>query len=183
MKTSHRHINLFCKTLMILLLCFCAFSSAYTQKVETYKVWITLLDKTKVEGILYAANEHELVILNAQLEQRIFSAENIEVIKIRREGKRGKGAWIGAATGFIINAAIILADGFYDGIEAEGILIGGVTTGALGGFIGMGIASGKKKFVVNGSKTTYLKHLAQLQRFAPHTRADKSIVRGAESAL
>lgn len=171
MKTINHHFSFFCRTLAVLLLFFCVLQPANGQKVKTYKIWVALLDGTKVKGALYAVNEEQLVVVGEDLKRTQLDPKEIKVIKFRRAGSIGRGAWIGAASGVVAGVLVGLAADDEDDIIVKEASIGG--GGILGLFIGtglgIGIGSAKKKMVVNGDENAYRLHLSMLQKYAPQT--------------
>lgn len=74
-----------------------------TNKIKIHKVWITMVDGSKVKGNLYSADEEIIRISNNNsfdVSNLIsIEASKVNVIKIRRKGQVGKGVWVGALTG------------------------------------------------------------------------------------
>jgi hypothetical protein len=144
---------------------------SYAQKVKTYNVWVTLADQQQLKGTLYAANEEALVILGEDLTQVKFVPENILILKVRRAGGPGKGAWIGAVSGFVAGALVGYAsasgsDG--DIISDDAVSIGSGIVGApIGALIGFGVSSGKTTYTINGNRDTYNTILPRLQEYIP----------------
>lgn len=140
-------------------------SSTNAQKTKTYKIWVSLVDKEEVKGILYDANEDELVIVADDFNQLKFAPENIGVIKLRRQGKVGRGAWIGALSGMAIGFGIGYAsesDADWQGAVALGSAILAAPAGSL---MGMAIGSAKEKFVINGDRDLYISLLPKLKMY------------------
>ena len=162
MKTLHQ--------LCVLTLAF-TLTTGLAQKVNTYKAWVTLMDKTVIKGTCYAVNEDEFAILGEDLSQIRFVPENIESIKLRRKGNTGKGAWMGAIAGATIGVAIGLAstpqDSYYFS-QGAAAFVGGVIGAPVGALVGVGLNSGRERFLLNGDKDTYLTLLPKLQQYAPH---------------
>ena len=152
--------------LLLILTIFFGFtlSPAYGQKTKSYRAWVTLMDKTKVNGVLYAANEDALTILDQNRSLIKYDPELIERIKVRRQGSIGKGAWIGAAGGLFLGAVAGYAFEGEDSFEGTGAASGGVIGIPIGALIGVGIGSGKEKFTVEGDRDTYLSLLPWLQK-------------------
>jgi hypothetical protein len=183
MGTINNHFKLFCKIFTILLLYFCMIFPASGQRVKTYKVWVTLMDRTKIKGTLYAVNEDALELLREDLKIIKLDPKNIEVIKFRRSGSVGRGAWIGAASGFVAGALVGLATNDRDeflGDPQYSMLGGGIVGLPIGLALGTGIGSAKKKIIVNGNEDAYRSHLSLLREFTPQTSARDSIERGLE---
>lgn len=141
-------------------------ATANAQKVKTYKIWVTLLEQ-EVKGTLYAANEDELVILGEDLTQLKFVPGNIQVIKLRRKGKGGRGAWIGAVSGIVVGAVAGYASESGSGWEEVGAIGGALVGAPTGAVLGALIGSGKDKYIINGDRDTYNSLLPTLQQYAP----------------
>ena len=144
-------------------------TSGHAQKVYTYKAWVTLIDKTVVKGTYYAANEEEFVILGEDLNQIGFAPENMEAVKLRRQGNTGKGAWMGAIAGATIGVVIGLAstqDAYIS--QGAGALIGGLIGAPVGAIAGASLNSGREKFMINGDRDVYLTLLPRLRKYIPH---------------
>lgn len=154
------------RLLSVLILVF-TLSSAYAQKVKTYKVWVTLINETKHKGILYSANEDKFVILGEDLNQINIDPQTIDVIKVRRDGSVGKGAWIGAVGGLLAGAIVGYASESGSGWEDVGAVGGGILGAPLGALIGVGVGSAKKKFILNGDRGTYTSILSKLKQYTP----------------
>ncbi|MFX0555803.1 hypothetical protein ACOCEA_03350 [Maribacter sp. CXY002] len=142
-------------------------TTGYAQKVKIYKVWVTLVNQKQVNGTLYAANEDELVVLGEDLTQMKFVPENIQAIKLRREGNVGKGAWIGALGGLAVGSIAGYASESGSGWEDVGAVGGGILGAPIGTLIGLAVSSGKTKYQINGNKDTYNSFLPKLQQYAP----------------
>lgn len=137
--------------------------------MKTYKIWVTLVDGTTIKGTFYDASKDTLVILGKDLKQDLISPNTIEVIKLRREGKVGRGAWIGAVTGTVAGAltGLITDDG--EGFGAEySVLSGGIVGLPIGTAVGIGSSMGRKKFAIKGELSAYLGHLPELQKYIPN---------------
>ncbi|MCO5723362.1 hypothetical protein [Robiginitalea marina] len=153
---------------LCLLLFIFTLTAVDAQRVRTYKVWVTLLDKTNIRGTLYAANQDLFVILGEDLAKLGFSPESLQEIKVRRRGKVGKGAWIGALSGAVIGGTAGLAGGDVGFIDAEAIGAGYAILGAtIGVLTGMAISSGKEVYIINGDRNVYKSLLPELQQYAP----------------
>ena len=142
--------------------------TTYAQKVKTFKAWVTLLDKTNIRGTLYAANQDQFVILGEDLAQLEFVPENIQAIKVRRRGKVGKGAWIGALSGAVVGGVAGLTGGDVGFMAAEAIGAGYALLGAtIGALAGVAIGSAKEEFIINGDRNIYKSFLPILLQYAP----------------
>ena len=146
-------------------------ATTHAQKVQTYKVWVTLVNNTQVKGTLHAANENEIVILDKDLVQINLARETIGIIKIRKKGSIGRGALLGTASGALAGGVI----GYAGGDDEPGILsfsaedkaaIGAILAAPVGALVGIAIGSGREEFVINGSKKVYASFLPAFQRYA-----------------
>ncbi len=170
MKTVNYPFLHFCRNTAVLLLFFCVILPAKGQKVKTYKIWVTLLDETKVKGTLYGVNEDQLVLVGGDLNQVIITPESIETIKLRRTGKIGRGAWIGAAIGTATGALVGLATNDRDEFLGDPIYSmtgGGIVGLIIGTGVGIGIGTGKEKFVINGDESAFRLQLPVLREYVP----------------
>jgi len=133
-----------------------------TKKNKFHKVWITTLDGSKESGILHSADELSVKISKNNYfdisNLTSIDRENIDVIKIRRKGKIGKGAWIGAASGVGIGVltGFVTDSGGYEGVVATG---SGFVLGIVGTGIGAAVGSVKKKVEINGDSSLYKDNL------------------------
>jgi len=161
--------------ILCLLLCYTTEIQAQSQhkKIKQYRVWITLMDSPKsnaIKGILYSADEDFVTFkykISDEYSVNTIDPNIIKKIEIRRKGKVGKGAVIGAVTGLGIGAIAGYSEGddFLFSKETKAIF-GGI---AVGGFFGapMGalLTTGKKKFEINGDIENYKRHLKSLQKY------------------
>jgi len=136
-----------------------------SKKIKMHKVWITMQDDSKEQGILYSADEGFLKIANNNSldvsNLTTIDVQNIDVIKIRKKGKIGKGAWIGAASGGGIGVVLGLAS------SDEFVAIGtGFFFGVIGTGIGAGVGAIKKKIHINGDIEIYKSHLVEIQSYS-----------------
>ncbi len=162
------------KTTLMLLAIFMLFSIGLqaqntSKKIKPHKVWITLMDGIKVKGDLYSADDVSIKIAkNNSLDVSnltAISTQKIDIIKIRRKGKIGKGAWIGAISGagFGIILGLATEDDGWEGLvaTAEGIFFGdpGTNTSA-------GIGAIKKRIQINGNIDIYKSRLSEFQSYS-----------------
>lgn len=137
-----------------------------SKTIQIYKVWVKEMDGSRTKGVLYSADEQSIKISKnnsfSSSNLIVIDDEKIDVIKIRRKGKIGKGAWIGAASGAGIGIALGLGS---DSGElksviaiAEGLFLGIVGTG-----IGAAVGSIKKNIQINGNSVLYIENLPYLQ--------------------
>jgi hypothetical protein len=160
---------------IVLIALICSFSSVRGQKVKAYKAWVTLNDETKVRGILYAASEDGLIVLDKDLADSLVTvdATTIVMIKVRKKGNVGKGVLIGTAGGAALGAILGLAGGgdeddcyIWCFTAEEYALMGAVTLALPGAGVGALIGSSRKKFGINQNLDTYGYHLPELQGYA-----------------
>lgn len=158
------------RTLTTLLVLICVFivPSAYTQKVKTFKVKVTLTDNTRFRGYLYSAAADALVIKGEDFTEIKINPETIDVLKLRRENSLGRGAWMGAIGGLVVGAAAGYAAESGSGWEDIGAIGGGIIGAPIGALIGVGFGSFQKTIAIHGDRATYESHLSTLQEYAPH---------------
>ena len=134
--------------------------------IQIHKVWVTSMDGSKTKGVLYSADEQLIKISkNNSLSNSnliVIDCEKIDIIKIRRKGKIGKGAWIGAASGAGFGVAIGMAT---DSGELKSVVatVSGLFFGIVGTGVGAIVGSNKKKIQINGDSELYLSNLSFLQ--------------------
>ena len=137
-----------------------------SKKIQIHKVWVKTMDGIKTTGVLYSADEQSIKISknnsfsNSNL--IVIESEKIDFIKIRRKGKVGKGAWIGAASGAGFGVAIGMAT---DSGELKSVVatVSGLFFGIVGTGVGAIVGSNKKKIQINGDSELYLSNLSFLQ--------------------
>lgn len=146
-----------------------------TDKVRTYRVWITLIDGSVKKGILYSANARGLEIMNGttiDISNIIFiEANKINVIKLRRRGKVGIGAGIGAVAGITAGAIYGSSTREEEGFMSElgnslNTSFGILMFGSLGTGIGAVAGSSKKVFQINNHLEIYEEQLPIIQTYA-----------------
>ena len=160
-------------SLVILLLGVTLFT-VNAQKIKPYQARVTLINESKVKGILFTANEDGLVLMETNLVDTVafVDSKDIEMLKVRKKGSIGKGAWIGALSGAALGAII----GFADGVDppdcwmmcataGEKALIGGLSLAIPGAGVGVLVGSGSKKFKVAGEKGNYLSILPEVKTY------------------
>jgi hypothetical protein len=159
-------INLFIFLLIIL-----CYSPGFAQKTKVYRAWVTLTNGDQVIGALSVANENGLVILHWDTGDTLATLEGkeIKVIKFRRKGSAGRGAWIGALGGAAIGVILGLEEG--DGLTMtaeETALTAGLVMAIPGTFIGVIIGSLPKRFVIKGDNDAYLAQLPEIEQYILH---------------
>ncbi|MGB5317416.1 hypothetical protein [Eudoraea sp.] len=146
-----------------------------TKKVKLHKVWISLTDSSKVKGVLYSADKNAIKIAkNYSMDVSNLTSinyQNLDILKIRRKGKVGKGAWIGALSGVGAGIIIGLIDGddelgWFSFTKEEKALASGIYLGAVGTGIGALIATKKEKIAINGDNQKYEKMLKTIQSYS-----------------
>jgi len=137
-----------------------------SKTIQIHKVWVNSMDGSKTKGVLYSADEQSINISkNNSLSNSnliIIDCEKIDIIKIRRKGKVGKGAWIGAASGAGFGVAIGMAT---DSGELKSVVAtaSGLFLGIIGTGVGAAVGSIKKKIKINGNSELFINNLSFLQ--------------------
>lgn len=176
------------KIFLIVLLCFSIGLKAQNtpDKIKEYNIWITMMDQTKVKGILYFADIKGInLYLNKKRNDstmRFIEAQNIDIIKIRRTGKVGTGIWVGALSGFAVGGLVGLASGddpdktvdygflgthTHQGTSSgDKAMVGGLFATLPGAAIGALVASKKVEIIINGNLETYKNKLNTIKKYA-----------------
>ena len=96
---------------ILALLAYSASAQDRPKKMRTYNVTIiTATNPGKIHGLLYQVSDSSIVVIDD--DQRIsVPAKSIQSLKIKRKGAVGRGAAVGALTGFGLGAIIGLASG------------------------------------------------------------------------
>jgi hypothetical protein len=153
----------------------CGLNHGYAQKVKYYKARVTLNNDSRVKGVLYAADEEGLILIDNKLLGTIMTVGygDIELIKVRKRGRVGNSALIGGAGGTALGALIGFAGG--DDPEdcwilcytaEEKALMGAVALVIPGAGIGALIGTESKKFEINGDLKQYKRSLSELKKYA-----------------
>lgn len=145
-----------------------------TNKIEVHKVWITLIDGSKVKGNLYSADKLGLKItdnVSFDISNLIdVDAEKIDQIKIRRKGKivqsTLKGGLYAAVFGGLIGLASDGDGGYVSFSKGEMAAAGAVIFGVLGSGIGALVGTYKEKITINGNLKNYERQLEVIQRYS-----------------
>ena len=153
---------------------------AFAQKNKTYQAWATLTSGEKFTGALSAATDDGLLLLDWYSRDTValLKAEEIKVLKFRRKGAIGRGAWIGALGGAATGVIIGLADG---DDEPEGwwdftmtaeqkALAAGIVLVIPGTFVGMIIGALPKRFPIKGNADTYRTYLPEIEQYILHLK-------------
>lgn len=153
------------------------------QKSKPYKVWIDQMDNSNViKGFLYSVDEYSLKISKDKtgLDSTsviIVDAERINLIKLRRKGRIGRGAGIGAASGALLGGILGLADGddepgWFSATKEEKATGGGILLAIPGAAVGAGVGAIKKKIVIDGNMENYSMNLDKLRAYALNSNTD-----------
>ena len=156
-------------------------------KIKYHKVWVSKVDNSnQIKGILYEVNSKSLKILDNHSNEIIIEVNDIETIKIRRKGKIGNGAAIGALTGIGTGALIGFMSGddpdktvdggwFFGTYTVHGTSSGtkaailGFSLGAVGSVAGAIIASKKDFFSINGDIKKYEAQVEKLRIYSANS--------------
>lgn len=143
------------------------------QKIKVNKVWVTLLDGSKIKGNLYSAdNEGIIITKNNSIDSNdltTISTENIHLIRIRRKGKVIKGMLIGSLTGVGISVLLGATSGDSGWFTpAETMAIAGVLFVPLGAGIGALAGTKKENIYIRGTIKTYQLELKKIQSYSLH---------------
>ena len=96
----------------------------------------------------------------------------MNIIKIRRKGKVGRGVWIGAVSGMVVGALAGFADGddpedqWFRSTASEKALGLGLTGAVIGTGVGPLIASKKEIIIINGLFRNYEIKLKEIQSYS-----------------
>ncbi len=169
--------------LLGLLLLFSPRLQSQNSKNKAHKVWISNVNNSKIiKGTLYEVNDESLLIMDKHSKEITIDASKINIIKIRRKGKIGKGILIGSLTGLATGAIIGIVSGddpdktvvagwpigtyTVEGQKkGEKALIYGVLLGLAGGGAGALIASKREKIIINGSIESYKSQIEFIRNF------------------
>ncbi len=147
------------------------------QKSKPYRVWIHQMDHTEVlKGFLYSVDEYSIKISKNRSDIDsasvfVVDVKGIDLIKLRRKGRIGRGAGIGAASGALLGGIMGLADGddepgWFSATKEEKAVGGGVLLAIPGAVVGAGVGAIKKKIVIDGNLENYKMHQQKLRAFA-----------------
>ncbi|MCX2718786.1 hypothetical protein [Lentiprolixibacter aurantiacus] len=165
-------------SIIALLMFLFALSSLQAQKVKFYKAKVTLNNDTRVKGILYGVSEEGLLLMDKNLVDTVMTIDprSITLIKLRRSGRVGRGALIGASGGALLGAVIGNAsysssndcEGWfcYSPSREETVYGGAIFFGVQGAIIGALIGTGSRKFEINGDTSIYNTYISELRSFA-----------------
>jgi len=158
------------------------FAQEPNKKNKAYKVWVSKLDNSKVvKGTLLEANDESLIIIGKKKTE--IMVKDIHKIKIRRKGKVGKGAAIGAGVGVATGLVIGFASGddpdktvdggwLFGTYTVEGTSAGekaaywAVGLGIAGTVVGAVVGSKKETFLINGDSGNYQMHFDEIQTYS-----------------
>jgi len=142
-----------------------------TDKIKIHKVWITMVDGSKVKGNLYSASKEGVTITKSKTvdinQLRTISFKDIHVIEIRRNGKVLKGMLTGGLIG--VGASVLLgatssSDNFFT--QEETILISSILFVPLGTGIGALAGTKKENFNIGGDLKRYQMALKKIQSYS-----------------
>ena len=153
------------------------------QKSKPYKVWIKQMDNpTVIKGFLSSVDEYSLKIgknISAvdSASVIIVDAERINLIKLRRKGRIGRGAGIGAASGVLLGGILGLADGddepgWFSATKEEKAVGGGILLVIPGAAVGAGVGAIKKKIEIGGNMENYRMNIAELRTYSLNPSVD-----------
>ena len=176
------------KALFIIILIFICINSVSQDtlpKIKIFKTWVKPLNvKTKSVGVLYQLKDSSILISNSLIEYdyynnnfgvREFNINSIKKLKLRRKGRVGRAAWIGALSGFTIGAIAGIIAGVNEADDPYGgeIVLGGgygIAGGLLGALYGAGFGalfgSIKISIPINGQLNNYYKNYSKLEKRA-----------------
>jgi len=147
-------------------------------KIKVHKVWVTLLNGSRlIKGNLYSANKDRIRIVDNDSfdisNLTTINVQDIDVLKIRRKGKVGKGVWIGAVTGLAVGGIIGFASGdddpdqwLWSSTAEEKALGSGILLSIVGAGVGPLIASKKEVIRLNGNIEIYNEQLGAIQSYS-----------------
>lgn len=169
--------------LFMAIFCYNSLSAQNTsERIIIYRAWGTLnTEPFKTRGVLYELKDSAILVSNSliiqdyrdlKFELKDLNIHNIETIKIRRHNSIRRGAWIGAATGFVLGGIIGVAleepcDPNADmcfPYYAAGML--STTMAAGGAAIGAFIGSFKVTIPINGSLNRYNENKDKLRKYS-----------------
>ncbi len=149
-----------------------------TKKTKIYRTWIsTNSEPFKVKGSLYKVNDSSIFVSSflrlqdypANRDQLLVELylENINTIKIRRMNRIGRGAWIGAISGFVVGGFIGYQTEFdYFLHRHEMVFLGGVPLSIVGAGVGALIGSNKIIIPINGNANNFNKNKKELRKYS-----------------
>lgn len=148
----------------------------YTSR-KFYFSWIKVLENTEpIEGGLYKLQDSSVLLipkvifrnkLYTEVTYMDIAIDNIELIKVRRRGRVGRGAAIGAVSGFgmgFITGFFLSKDAVYFSQVQAGAILGGLAV-IPGVIIGTVIGTIQVKVTLNGSIETYNTKRTELQKY------------------
>jgi len=141
-----------------------------TGKIRAYEIWIKQVDSEAVtRGILYEIADSSLFLVPSLRSDQIleFRADEIDLLKVRKQGGIINGAYtgflIGFAPGAVVGYFLGQDDWFFGGIFVLGF-------GAVGGLVGMGVGalsgSMKDRIPVRASQENFEKYIGSLQHYS-----------------
>jgi len=160
-----KNLKLIALVVMILSMNF-IYAQEKTKKVNIYKTWVSLIDKSEVHGFLSQLKDSSILVTDIKTEESWeIDIKDIQKIKIRRGNSTGRGALIGCASGLVVGALIGLAEGDSFFSKEETAVLSGVFFSGVGAGAGAIIGTVKKKFDINGNISNYNKNIQQLRKY------------------
>ena len=155
------------------------YSQTQQKLPKPYAARILLTDGSKAKGILWSATADSIVLADRYTQEKtLVDPSRVKWIKVRRQGRVGRGVLIGSGSGLLLGGALSAAgvwdntifELFPDEQERElkntataELMIGGTV---LGGAIGALVGSKSETFVVNGDHKTYTSQLPVIRAFS-----------------
>ena len=151
-------------------------SQEQPDKLVAYKAWVTTLNGSQLEGVLFYANEDVVTITDgfkASKKKELITIpyHDLGVIKLQRRGVKTKGAVIGGLIG--VGLALLLTKDVSDSsswlfgdIAREAIVLGYVVGFAVeGAVIGAKLSDKNTQLYFNGNEYAYKNQLNRLKEF------------------
>ena len=152
--------------------CF-SFLSLYTQtttkeKKDTYKVWVTKMDKSsKTKGYLTEIADSAVIVTNLSTsDSQIVNVNVMDEIKFKKKGNLGRGALVGFTIGALLG---LTPGGDTDcsiGVPCfstkQKVLVGGFAGAIIGGIIGN---KSEITIPIKGSQKAYNKQKEKLKKY------------------
>jgi hypothetical protein len=161
------------------------FGQTAQKETKPYTARILLTHGEKVKGTLWSATEVAIVLEDRKTQERTrIDPAQVEWIKVRRQGRVGRGILIGAGSGLLLGG-VFSAAGVWDNpifeilpnnesreVKNEAtaeLMLGGA---ALGGAIGALVGSKSEIFVVQGNVSRYASALPLIRAYTREYRME-----------
>ncbi|MEM8894885.1 MAG: hypothetical protein AAGC88_09925 [Bacteroidota bacterium] len=162
-------------------------SQEIVQTHKPYRVWISQFNQPlSAQGILYQLNDSSILASNPwtvkdytteDLEIEEINISGIETIKLRRKNRVGRGAWIGAVSGFVVGGLIGLISGddppcprgawfCLRSTAEEKAISAGTGLAIVGTAVGSAIGAIKVKIPINGNQYRYTYNQDKLRKYS-----------------